>query len=215
MNTSTVKRNLHLFLLLWLVIACVRPANVVVPTTAQSVHLSLGNPSNARPTTNSPDNFLITLPQYALSYNRSKAYANWVSWELTDAWLGDAERQNDFRPDPVLPNEWYAVSPNDYTNTGFDRGHLCPSADRTASEEDNSSTFLMTNIIPQAPELNREAWARLEAYCRTLANEGYRLLIIAGTYGTGGEGSNGMLNSIQDKIEVPARNYKVIVAIPQ
>ncbi len=73
----------------------------------------------------------------------------------------------------------------------------------------------MTNMVPQAPQLNREPWARFEDYCRTLARKGYRLYIVAGVYGSGGEGSNGPMDSIKGKISVPARNYKVIVAIPK
>lgn len=104
--------------------------------------------------------------------------------------------------------------PSDYTNSGFDRGHLCPSADRTRTKADNSATFLMSNMTPQSPQLNREPWARFEDYCRTLATKGYRLYIVAGQYGTGGEGSTGFASTAKNGVVVPARSYKVIVAIP-
>lgn len=173
-----------------------------------NVHLNLGNPTNAA---NDANNYLITKPQYALSYNNTLRHANWVSWELSKSWLGSAERQDDFRPDATLPNGWYRVVPGDYTNSGFDRGHLCPSADRTKTVEDNSSTFLMTNIIPQAPELNRESWAYLEEYCRSIVKSGYKASIIAGTIGTGGVGSNGAAKTVKNNVNVPARIYKIIV----
>jgi len=182
---------------------------------AQSIHLSLGNPTNATQNASTADNFLMLKPQYSLSYNRSKGHANWAAWELTTDWTGTSDRQDNFRPDPTLPSGWYRTVTSDYANSGFDRGHLCPSADRTKTDEDNASTFLMTNIIPQAPQLNREPWARFEDYCRGLAKKGYRLYILAGAYGQGGEGSNGPMDSIKDKISVPARNYKVVVAIPK
>jgi endonuclease G, mitochondrial len=182
------------------------------PTTVKSIHLTLGNPSDANTDEN---NFLLIKPQYTLSYNKAKAHANWVSWELNNTYLGTADRQNDFRPDPALPIDYYKVTTNDYTNSGFDRGHLCPSADRTASIEDNSATFFMTNIIPQAPELNREAWAYLEDYSRDVVKEGYNAYILAGTYGTGGEGANGDLQKVKNIINVPARVYKIIVLTPQ
>ena len=73
----------------------------------------------------------------------------------------------------------------------------------------------MTNIIPQAPELNREAWAYLEDYSRDIVKEGYKAYIIAGTYGTGGEGTNGELSKIKSIINVPARIYKIIVITPE
>ena len=204
-----------IILLLWLSLACHRQQTDQPVPTPESVHLSLGNPTDAQPDSiNSSNNFLMMKPQYALSYNKSLGHANWVAWELSKVNFGTADRQDDFRPDTYLPAGWYRVRTSDYTNSGFDRGHLCPSADRTFTLEDNSATFLMTNIIPQAPELNRGAWVRLEDYCRSLALKNYRLYIIAGTYGSGGEGSEGPATQIKNGTNVPARNYKVIVAIP-
>lgn len=205
-------------LLLALTLGCSKSPTVPPPVAPLpvplSVHLSLGNPTEARPDVTTPDNFLMLKDQYALSYNRTRATPNWVSWELSTDWLGETDRSDDFRPDPALPAEWYHVTTADYTNSGFDRGHVCPSADRTRNAADNSSTFLMTNMIPQAPQLNREPWARFEDYCRDLARKGYRLYIIAGVYGSGGEGSKGLMTSIMGKISVPSHNYKVVVAIP-
>lgn len=207
-----MKKLIALALLSWAAVGCRTAA--VLPE-AKSVHLSVGNPSEARADTNLADNYLMLKKQYALSYNRSKGHANWVAWELAPEWIGGSDRQDSFRPDPELPAGWYRSVPADYTNSGFDRGHLCPSADRTSSDADNLATFLMTNIIPQAPELNREAWARLEDYCRGLVQNGYRLFIVAGTYGTGGEGSRGDQTILKDRIQVPAHNWKVIVVLPQ
>lgn len=206
------------YLLLALTLGCTKKPDVqptAPPVAAVSVHLSLGNPTNARIDADMPDNYLMLKDQYALSYNKSKGVPNWVAWELSTDWLGDIDRKDDFRPDVALPVGWYRVVPGDYTNSGFDRGHMCPSADRTKSASDNSSTFLMTNMTPQAPQLNREPWARFEDYCRELAKKGYRLYIVAGVYGVGGEGSNGPLDSIKGKISVPGHNYKVIVAVPK
>ncbi len=186
----------------------------LVTVTNQSVHLALGNPSNAQTNPSFYDNYLLAKPQYVLSYNRSKGHANWVSWELSKTWLGSIDRQNDFRPDDSLPQGWSKVTPNDYSNSGFDRGHLCPSADRTHSITDNSSTFLMTNMVPQAPELNREAWAYLEEFCRDLVDKGYKLYITAGAYGTGGEGSKGNATKLENIVNIPARLYKIITILP-
>ncbi len=68
-------------------------------------------------------------PQYALSYNRSKGTANWVSWELNSSWLGHMDRQNDFRPDDTLPPSWERVTPSVYSRSGYDKGHIAPSGD--------------------------------------------------------------------------------------
>jgi endonuclease G, mitochondrial len=100
---------------------------------------------------------LLIKPQYALSYNKSPSHSNWVAWELTKVNYGTSDRQDDFRPDHYLPAVWSLVKTSDYTGSGFDQGHLCPLTDRTFTLEDNSANCLMTNIIPKALELNREA----------------------------------------------------------
>jgi len=180
---------------------------------AREDNMALGNPSGAG---TAHHNYLIKRPQYAMSYHRYRATPNWVSWHLNKAWLGRVSRQNDFRTDTSLPADWYRASPNDYRYSGFDRGHMCPSADRTASVEDNSATFLMTNILPQAPNNNRQTWEQLESYCRRLVDQGYELYIIAGNRGTGGEGSNGYARTIANgNITVPSHLWKVIVVLPE
>ena len=172
------------------------------PNPGTSVHLTLGNPSKAD---TDPNNYLMIKPQYVVSYNRDKGIPNWVSWQLNQSWLGSVDRGNNFRPDTTLPSGWYQVRPGDYTSSGYDRGHLCPSGDRTRNVEDNSATFLMTNMIPQAPENNREVWRELEEYSRELVNQGKELYIIAG-----GAGSKGTLKG---KVTVPQQTWKVIAVL--
>jgi endonuclease G len=178
-----------------------------------SVHLTMGNPSGAG--TSNLNNYLLNKPQYATSHNCGKRIPNWVSWQLKSSWLGSAPRQDDFRADTTLPSGCYRVVTSDYTNSGFDRGHMTPSADRTNTVANNSATFLMTNIIPQAPDNNQGVWARLEDYARTLVSSN-DLYIISGAYGTGGTGSNGFKSVISsNNIVVPARTWKIIVVVPR
>ncbi len=157
------------------------------PEQAKQVYLALGNPSNAN--TSDPNNYLLVNNYYVLSYNRDKAIPNWVAWRVSKADMGDLPRPNPdpFRPDRRLPNGWERVTPSDYTGSGFDRGHLCPSADRSGSEEGMSDTFLMTNMTPQTPDLNRGPWVKLEAYLRTLVTRGNDVYIFAGVYGEKGK----------------------------
>ncbi|MBD2452677.1 DNA/RNA non-specific endonuclease [Nostoc sp. FACHB-87] len=184
------------------------------PLTAQSsvsVHLTMGNPSGA---TTSTSNRLLVKPQYATSHNCAKGIPNWVSWQLNSSWLGSAPRQDDFRADTTLPSGCYRVTTTSYTGSGFDRGHMAPSADRTNTIANNSATFLMTNIIPQAPDNNQGVWANLEDYSRSLVAQGKELYIISGGYGTGGSGSNGSRTTIDNgRVTVPARTWKVIVVL--
>lgn len=175
---------------------------------AEKIYLVLGNPSNATASTSNADNYLMVNTAYALSYNNSRGTANWVAWRITESNLGDAERQNDFRIDTRLPKDFNRIKATDYTGSGFDRGHLCPSADRAGSEEANSETFLMTNMIPQTPDLNRNVWERLESYSRDLVKRGkVDLYIIAGVYGEKGR--------LKKKVAVPTNCWKIVVAVPQ
>lgn len=193
----------------------IRPVPTRTSTAAltRADNLALGNPSGA--TTNDPNNYLISRPQYVLSYSRDRGIANWVSWHLSPAWKGTAPRTNDFRPDPSLPTGWYAVRPSDYTNTGFDRGHLCPSDDRDVTPADNATTFLLTNIVPQAPRHNREVWKNLEEYERKLMDAGNDVYIIAGASGTGGTGQNGYAATLAGgKLTVPATLWKIVLVVP-
>ncbi len=128
-------------------------------------------------------------PAYALSYNDSSGTANWVSWRLEAKDMGDVGR-GQFHPDELLPGI-RRVWPWDYTGSGFDRGHLCPHGDRNGDEETSDATFAMTNVIPQSPAVDQNAWERLERYCRTLARKGKVLYIVSGPWGSGGTGSNG------------------------
>jgi endonuclease G len=183
------------------------------PTPSLSEHLTMGNPSNATVDINQPTNYLMEKPQYALSYHRNNGRANWVSWHLDSTWMGSAPRQDDFRNDTTLPSGWYQVQGTDYSGSGFDRGHYCPSADRTSTVANNSATFLMTNMMPQSPDNNQGPWADLEDYSRTLVNAGYELHIIMGGAGQGGTGSNGgvTMTIAGGHVQVPAQTWKVIL----
>ncbi|MBP7821431.1 MAG: DNA/RNA non-specific endonuclease [Saprospiraceae bacterium] len=186
-------------------------------STTGTAHLLTGNPSNATQDVVTPENYLIDLPQYALSYNESRGIPNWVSWHLNLDWLGTVDRQDDFRDYADLPVDFYKVKSTDYSGSGFDRGHNCPSGDRTNTIEDNSATFLMINMIPQAPDLNQETWRLLEEYCRKLVEqEGKELYIIMGNYGKGGTGNNGYKTTIANgKVTVPTNVWKVIVVLDE
>lgn len=189
-------------------------SDVPAPYTP-SVHLTMGNPSGAVTDINQPNNYLLEKPELALSYNRDRGGPNWVSWHLSDDWTGSLTRVDTFRPDPQLPVAWNRVNQFDYSGSGFDRGHMTPSADRLASLPLNQATFLMDNIIPQAPDNNQGTWNNMEQALRTYtpANE---LYIVSGGAGTGGSGNNGFATTIAGgRITVPASTWKVALVIPK
>jgi endonuclease G len=140
-----------------------------------------------------------------------------VSWELKKSDIGNARRAP-FEPDPALPKGVIArVTARDYTGSGFDRGHMCPAKDRSATAEDQRAVFFMTNIVPQSPASNQKGWERLEDYCRKLAHEGHVLQIVCGPHGKGGVGTNGPAEEIgkTHKITVPHQLWKVVLVLPR
>ncbi|QJX49293.1 DNA/RNA non-specific endonuclease [Hymenobacter taeanensis] len=178
--------------------------------------MALGNPSGATPDVNNPTNYLLVKPQFTLGYNAQRGTPTWASWHLNRAWMGSAPRQDDFRPDPALPRQFYQVTPRSYSGSGFDKGHNCPSADRTTDLDDNSATFLMTNMIPQAGNNNQRTWSGLEEWTRTQVKQGQEVYVLMGSYGKGGTGQNGRATSIdQGRVTVPARVWKVLVLLPE
>jgi endonuclease G, mitochondrial len=187
------------------------PASVV-----STPNMLLGNPSSATADPANRNNYLMLKPYFALSYNDANGVPNWVSWRVTRADLGNAPRKQVFDPDPDLPAGFKVVASRDYSGSGFDRGHMCPHNDRSANIEMSYSTFVMTNIVPQAPNVNQKAWNQLEDYCRNLVRRrDDHLYVITGPLGRGGRGSLGLKETIgSGKVVVPSDCWKLVVIVP-
>jgi len=181
-----------------------------------SPNLKMGNPSQAQADPSNKNNFLLDRDAFATSYNNEKGTPNWVSWRLAASDLGRNPREP-FYADPDLPEGLRRVSPNEYTRSGFDRGHMCPHGDRTATPESSHATFAMTNIIPQSHDVNTMAWDALESYIRNLAkNQGKVCYIIDGPAGVGGTGKNGLKTKTPDgRVVVPESCWKVAMILDQ
>jgi DNA/RNA endonuclease G (NUC1) len=193
-------------------------ATGTAPPEPPSVHLTMGNPSGAVASLGQPNNYLMEKPEFTLSYNRDFGRPNWVSWHLSDEWVGSLTRVDTFRADPAVPADWYRVQAFDFSGSGFDRGHMVPNADRDkeTSIPINQATFLMSNMLAQAPDNNQGPWAAFENYLRTLlpADEVY---IVAGGVGAGGSGSSGgvTMTLADGQVTVPAYTWKVALVIPK
>jgi DNA/RNA endonuclease G (NUC1) len=170
--------------------------------------MPLGNPSGAAADPNNHGHFLIQRSVFAMDYDDSEGEPNWVSWNLTADDLGPAKRSA-FHTDNELPASFRHVTDADYKGSGFDRGHMCPSADRTDNAQDNAEVFAMSNISPQAPDNNQGVWEKLEAECRELARAGNELLILCGPAGATTQHING-----NGPVAVPTHTWKIVVQVP-
>lgn len=175
------------------------------PISPPGIHLPFGNPSNATPDAANADNYLMVGDGSAFSYNNTRGTINWVSWKTTRADLGESIPRPDFHPDPRLPDGFRRIGPYDYAGSGYDRGHMIPSADRFADGMLNEQTF-MTNIVPQTAALNQYPWQKLESYARAQARRGFAVYTIAGVYGDRG--------TLKGKVTVPTNCWKIIAFLP-
>ena len=174
--------------------------------------MQLGNPSGASANTNDHSHYLIQRTIEALDYNDTLGEPNWASWDLTAADAnGAVDRQDSFAADTNLPPNFHTVGTGDYSGSGYDRGHLCPSADRTDTTNHNDLTFLMSNMMPQAPDNNRITWGNFEDYCRAQVQSAssYELLIICGPSGFAGAKIN-----TNGYVSIPSYTWKIVVVVP-
>ena len=170
-----------------------------------SPHLALGIPDTS--SVGNSTKWLLVRPQLATSYDTTRKVPNWTAWTLDVTNFGPATRATTFRIDPLLPTGTPQARDSDYTNSGFDRGHLCPSADRTSTDPDNDATFFLTNVVPQTHASNAGPWLDLEDEARTLANHGKRLVIIAGPI------FGATTQTIGTGVFVPVSMFKVVVVL--
>lgn len=122
---------------------------------------------------------LVRYNYYTISYSNQHKNAEWVAYELLGARLNLSsreERQN-FRSDPNVRAE---ASSSDYSNSGYDRGHLVPAHDMDFSQKAMSESFYMSNVSPQVPDFNRGIWKSLEGKIRKWAKKEKRLYVITG-----------------------------------
>ncbi|MBS0662604.1 MAG: immunoglobulin domain-containing protein [Verrucomicrobia bacterium] len=182
-------------------------AVVSVATIGTAYQMQLGNPSSATTTTTNHDHYLIQRDQYAMDYSDANGEPNWVSWDLTIDDVGSSGRSN-FIQDTTLPAGFYQVLTTDYSGSGYDRGHMCPSADRTVTVADNQIVFYMSNMIPQAPDNNQGVWANFESYCRSLASAGNEVLITCGPSSFSGS------RLPSGAAAIPGYVWKIVVVVP-
>ncbi|HEY2375215.1 MAG TPA: DNA/RNA non-specific endonuclease [Gemmatimonadaceae bacterium] len=182
------------------------------PASIYAVNDEFGDPTPA--TSSNPNDLLIRRTQYTLSYNESHGTPNWVSYELDSRQMvAGQDRCNCFTADPTLPADKQILTA-DYTNGGYDRGHMTRSADRTAGNVDNASTFYLTNVVPQQADLNQGVWAQFENALADSANRsGRAVYIITGPLYSQSHALTFLKN--EGKVAIPDSTWKIALIGPR
>lgn len=140
---------------------------------------------------------------YTLCFSEKHCQPRWVYYLLAPGRLtGTAVRKNNFREDKKVKNG--SALPADYSRSGYDRGHLCPAADMSFSEQAMEETFYMSNMSPQYPSFNRGIWKKLEEKVRKWARND-TIYVATGPLFKEVKGAIG-----KNRITVPGYFYKVI-----
>lgn len=151
---------------------------------------------------------LLQYPGFTVSFNPKHHIPNYVAWTLTgdEAKGGDVDKRTDnFAPDPAVKS---CPTLDDYRGSGFDRGHMAPAGDMKWSRDAMNACFLLTNMVPQAHNLNKGAWRTLEEKCREWAKRDSAVVIICGPVLT--EPVKKRIGNT--KVTVPKRFFKVVLA---
>ncbi|MDN4164103.1 DNA/RNA non-specific endonuclease [Cytophagales bacterium LB-30] len=147
---------------------------------------------------------LITHKGYSLVYQEEWEQARWVAWQIdANRGLAKAERSSSFYSDPLIHSK--SAHPNDYKNSGYDRGHLAPAADFSHDEVLMKESFYMSNMSPQVPSFNRGIWKKLEEHTRELAQQHAHLYVVAGPIIAGEVKKIGA-----NQVYVPTYYFKII-----
>lgn len=158
-----------------------------------------------------PKEILLSYRAYISSYNPIYRISNYIKHEIYKEALeqGCVKRADKFITDQRISTNfgYRPVFTKDYTNTGYDRGHLAPSADFNYNKDTNNESFYMTNMSPQTPDLNQKAWAALEGRVRRFACGFGHLKVYTGPI------INGVnLPRLESCVSVPEKFFKVILS---
>lgn len=142
---------------------------------------------------------------YTLSYNEKHEQANWVAYELTNHETNSiVKRGNKFIVDPLVLT--LSANTDDYSKSGFDRGHLAPAADMGWSIISMEESFYYSNMSPQLPAFNRGIWKRTEELVRKWAKIYSSVYVVTGPVLMDSLPSIGL-----NKVSIPKYYYKVVL----
>ena len=137
---------------------------------------------------------IIVHEGFTVGYDSGTLLPDWVAYELTESEVdGTVPRSDNFGMDPDYGFKRRQAMREDYSRSGWDKGHMAPAADMKWSAKAMTESFYLTNICPQNHTLNEDSWLVLEKKARAVAKKYGRVWIICGPvitdnrYGTIGE----------------------------
>lgn len=147
---------------------------------------------------------IIKREAFEVCYDYKRKNPKWVSYTITKESVSVVrKRENRFYEDKEIPKEYRAVL-KDYKKSGYDRGHMMPNATGDYSKTSQKETFFLSNMTPQHPRLNRQGWARLEAYVRELAVSFGTVNVVTGAL------YDEKREYIGNRVDIPDYLYKVM-----
>lgn len=225
-----------------LTLSCSEDDNLPKPNTGEGTTTNTKDNTNANPTTTNADyarlefprikttgNNLVVVhstPAYGINYSlewdcdkkaqrwscyemdASNSVVNWKrsQWENT-SWGGDP-----FQEDTSIP-EAYRTTLADYRGSGYDRGHICPSADRQNSQYANEQTYYLSNMQPQVHKFNAGVWENMESQLRNTWNtSAYRDILYVCKGGTIDNASQ-IATYTKSNLIVPKYFFAAILAV--
>lgn len=192
-----LKKHIIIFASLWISICGCRQAKIYAheDVTAQEVNVETEESAQKEDSTEDAssnsyndielpaignDDQILRRTGYTVCYNPDNKIPNWVAWRLTAAHTSGEFKRGGIKFQEDEEVEEPRATDSDYRQSGYDRGHMCPSGDNKWSEEAQRESFLLTNVCPQVHNLNAGDWNEMEQQCRKWAKEYGEIYIVCG-----------------------------------
>lgn len=189
------------------------PATAPTARTAEktAAATSAGERLPARPSNKprpGPTTVLLDHKYFQVYYDPKLRLPRAVVYTLTAEHLRAAttKRHDKFRADPLLVGRHQPyVDKKEYTRSGYDKGHMAPFKDFAWSQEGGEETFVMSNMVPQKPKLNQQAWEDLEEHVREWGCGEEKLTVVTGPLIEEG------LSTLKSGLPIPRRFFKILI----
>ncbi len=234
----SLKNILKLVVLAFTLVSCGGDDDATEPSTPSQDQRDLANNTNRNQTTTTPQAWRLEFPRlkdngsivivhmapmptqngvnYSVEWDPQKRSQRWSCYQMyesiavsnTKRYTGDDQ----YPQDPQLP-EYYRLSKDPFWGSGFDHGHICPSADRLCSYDANYQTFFLTNMQPQYNKFNAKLWEKMESQIRTWNRGNFRDTLYVCKGGTIDNEENIIkyLGSGTNKIPVPKYFFMAVL----